>query len=124
MRIIEFIVLSYYIVLRKAKRNQLQASVYGAATSPLTFLIAFIVIFFTKMLFPNNSFFVPINIGILIFIVGFFTNSLLYSYYKRQQKRLDEISTKYERVRLLFIIPIIFYFLFSIFILFYSFRFI
>lgn len=109
MRIVDFIVISYFALFRKAKKNQLLASVFCATAFPLTFLLVFLIVYITRLVFPLNSFFEPIYIGVLIFVVGFLTNNLLVSYYLPQENRLIKIVDKFEKVRMLFLIPIIIY---------------
>ena len=82
MKILDFIIISYYIFLRKAKQNQLEASLFAATILPLLFsLISVLFWIFGFLLRIEVKAYV---IGIIMLLLGFTINRLLLSTKKRK----------------------------------------
>lgn len=122
MKILDFLIIPYYILLRKAKHNQLEASVFALSTLPILFtLISFIFWLVGYVLGLDITYLI---VGVLMLGTGFAVFKYLLNYYLPRKKILDDLCEKYGKYKNLSYLFIIFYFLFSIFIFFYTIRFI
>jgi hypothetical protein len=121
MKIIEFIIISYYIFLRKAKQNQLESSIFDASAIPLLFIAVSLVFWITGYIFKASIH--PISVGIIILFFGFAINNLLLKYYLPKKEKLNKLCIKYTKYKLIFMFLILVYYVFSIFIFVYTIRF-
>jgi len=121
MKIVDFIVLTYYILFRKAKQNQLEGSVFLASIIPILFIVISLMFWIIGFLFDNAISY--IIIGFIILVLGFGINSILYRYYMLRKRELNKLCDKYDKYKFLFVILLIVYIVSSLFLFFYSMRF-
>ena len=120
MKILDFIIISYYIILRKAKQNQLEASLFAATISPILFSLISILFWVFGCLV---DFKIPAYLFVvIIFLSGLTINRILLKHYLQKKESLDKICDNYLKFKVLFIFCILGYFIFSIAIFFYSVR--
>ena len=122
MFIVDFIVLSYYILLRRAKQNQLQASIYGASALPLTFVSSTLIFWFVGQVLGITLH--PFSVGLVIILLAVLIDRFLLNYYTSRLSELNDLCEKYDMYRLLFILPLAFYLIISIALFLYSLRFV
>jgi cytochrome c biogenesis protein CcdA len=122
MFLVDFIVISYYILFRKAKQNGLKGSLYLATAFPLMFIIFYLSIYFINLLIPLKDVLNPILVGGLLILIGFSIKFYLNKRYMSKKEWLDVTCDKYVKYRFVFIPIVLLYYIFSIYILFYSFR--
>lgn len=115
MQVLDFIIITYYILLRKAKQNQLSASITGATVLPLAFWLIALIFYVTRILFPDNSFFNPIIIAVTLGLLMLVVNKLLMVHYEKQLGRLNRICDKYEKFKFFSIVFYLFYVFSSIY---------
>ena len=122
MKIFDLLIIPYYILLRKAKHNQLESSVFALSMLPILFsVISFIFWLSGRILGLDITYLI---VGILMLGIGFATVKYLLNYYLPRKKILDDLCEKYEKYKNLSYLFIMFYFIFSMFIFFYTIRFI
>lgn len=121
MKIIDFIIISYYIFLRNAKQNQLEVSVFLATIIPILFFSIALIMWFIGYFFEGDIH--PVVIAVIMTFLGFKINRVLLKYYLPKLKYIEMTCDKYSKFKIAFIILIISNFIFSIFIFFFAMRF-
>lgn len=121
MKVLDFIIISYYIFLRKAKQNQLEASAFAASMLPVLFVLVSLSFWVLGELLKIevNAYIVC---GIILFL-GFSSYKLMLKYSLSRKYELDKICDRYNKYRGLFLLVVLGYFTFSIFTFLYSMRF-
>ena len=86
MKILDFLIIPYYILLRKAKHNQLEASVFALSILPILFiLISFIFWLVGYVLGLDITYLI---VGVLMLGTGFAVFKYLLTKVSQMQKML------------------------------------
>ncbi len=123
MIIIDFIILSYYILFRRAKQNQLRGSIILASQLPILFIVVYLLFFFFgEMIHIEGNIQSSLFFGATFIVVGVTLNHVLLKHYLKQKERLDAICERFDKYRYFSIVLFLFYFFLSIFLLFDSMK--
>jgi hypothetical protein len=122
MKIFDLFVIPYYILFRNAKQNQIEASVFAANMSPLTFYTISLIFFIRGIFFEQYKIFHPIVAIILLGLIYFLYERILNKYYLTQRERLNKICDRLEPYKYFFILVIAIYFFSCVFLFVYSMK--
>ena len=119
MKVIDFITITYYILFREAKQNQLKGCVFLVTIFPILFV-------FMSLLFVS-SYALNIAIDISLFFVltlmcGLAVNKYLLKYYSTRKGYLNAICDRYHGLRLFAPIFLFGYFALSLLLFFITLR--
>lgn len=119
MKVVDFIIITYYILFRRAKQNQIEVCVFLASVIPILFV-------FMSLLFVG-SYALNIAIDISLFFVltlvcGLAVNKYLLKYYSTKKAYLNAVCDRYQRLRLFAPIFLIGYFALSLLLFFNTLR--
>jgi hypothetical protein len=124
MKILDSIVLSYWVFIRSAKKNQLVATLYAASIS-LGLILTSIILYFTH--FISGFFINPVLIGLSTIAICYIIDKLLNSVYKDKKVYLESVFLNHYNVLFLKGILALFgllLYLLSIMLILFSFRFV
>jgi hypothetical protein len=124
IKLLDFLLIVYFLFFIKYKQRGLEGSIL-ILTAPLTLFIIAVSIYLIHFIIKNSDVINPISIGVLFLIFSISINILLkkkyllkYEYILKQSERFNNII-----IKILAMIFAILFYVFSVLIFFFSFRF-
>jgi len=123
MKLLDYLFFTYYIVVRRAPRNQFQGAVFLTTMYPLLYVVLGVFFYFSSFsssfnnLSPGYSTIVFCIVALVVYMI--ISNFII----KRYQKRIDDINLKCDKLDkyyFLFFVLLILLVIFSHMIFFYT----